>query len=465
MRRPARALVALAFALSCLLGCVPVVVAKPVKPRPVTVTTPKPKPVTLHPKPPTAPVSKPVPAPTAPAIPAPAPGDWTGAWANDAATADNPDERSITADNVQDLHEVWSAPSGRSSSFPTSPMVADGLVFDTEAVPATIYTYDTQLSAFELQSGAVRWQRTLQSEQQLIGVAAGLVLVANPDFGHGSEVQAFDQKTGASRWTWNAPVSGQIMGTVITGSGHLLVPIAGGLYALDPSTGHQAFVATCTAAEAVNCPFDLLDGTASARSLFYIGGIELTAGVEFSSVDGHRLNPLGEHFPETSLVAPLISGDQVFEVGAYNGPDGQVGVVASFSTNPCGETFCTPQWLVHVPGGVSRLALSDGRLFVVGGGNGNLEALDPANGQVLWRGQAAPDEYGYLSVAGNVLYVVQGLTISAFPAAGCGSATICQPIWQYTVPDHTQLLDAPAVVTGGRLLYANYSGLHALAIS
>ena len=247
-------------------------------------------------------------------------------------------------------------------------------------------------------------------------------------------MQAFDQQTGAPQWTWQAPADGQITGTVITGSGHLFVPIAGGLYALDPSDGHQLFEITCTVDDGVNCPFNLLSGVASAGNLIYAGGIELTAGVEFSSVDGQRLNPLGRAFPRTSLVAPLISGGQVFVTGEYLGSDGhQVGDVASYSTTPCGKAFCTPQWEVNVPGGGSRLALADGRLFVMGPGDGTLEALNPADGQVLWTGKLAPDEYGYLSVAGTVLYVVQGLKISAFPAAGCATATNCQPLWQYTV--------------------------------
>ena len=44
MRRRSRALVALAFLLSCLVGCLPVVAAKPAKARPVSVAKPKPAP-------------------------------------------------------------------------------------------------------------------------------------------------------------------------------------------------------------------------------------------------------------------------------------------------------------------------------------------------------------------------------------------------------------------------------------
>ena len=186
----------------------------------------------------------------------PAPGDWTTNRADSAETGYNPYETAITAANVHNLHEVWTAPSGVGNAFPMSPLVAGGLVFDTEFFPATEYSSNSVLSAFDLESGAVRWQRTLAGGQQVIGAVDGLVIVTNPDFGRGSTVQAFDQKTGAPRWTWQAPVGGQITGQVLAASEHLFVPVAGGLYALDPTSGHELSDITCTEADTW-CPFNL----------------------------------------------------------------------------------------------------------------------------------------------------------------------------------------------------------------
>ena len=430
------------------------VAAKPAKAKPVSVAKPKPAPSKPNPSTPVSPVISPS-----------APGDWTTDRADSAGTGDNPYETAITAANVQNLHEVWTAPSGVGNGFPMSPLVAGGLVFDTEFVPATEYSSNSVLSAFDLGSGAVRWQRTLAGGQQVIGAIDGLVIVTNPDFGRGSTVQAFDQKTGAPRWTWQAPVGGQITGQVLAASEHLFVPVAGGLYALDPNNGHELFVITCTEQD-TNCPFNLTAGVASNRSEIFAGGFEEDAGFEFAAADGKRFNALSAPNTQSELIGPVISGSQVFVSGEHMGPQShQVGEVASFSTSPCGTPFCTSQWKVDVPGGAGQLAIADGRLFVLGGGDGNLEALNPANGEVLWKAQASPDENGFLSIAGNVLYVVQGITISAYPAAGCASGTNCQPLWQYIVPDHTLDLHAPVVVTGGRLLYANFAGLHALAVN
>jgi outer membrane protein assembly factor BamB len=451
MRRRSRALVALAFVLSCLVGCLPVVAAKPAKAKPVAAAKPKPKPATSG-----------QPSPT---IPASAPGDWTTYGADFAATGDNPDESSITAANVASLHEVWHVPgAGASPTTPTPPLVAGGLVFDTAVSGGNIPNdFTTTVSAYDLESGGVRWQRALSGELQVVGAAYGLVLVATQDFRFGTKVQALDQQTGAPRWSWDQPNGGQIDGAAFAASGHIFVPIAGGLWAFDPFTGHQLFVITCTDEDGVNCPFNQLNGQSASGGLVYIGGSSKTAGFEFSAVDGHRINGLAVPYTQGGFTTPLISGSQVFVRGEYMGSDGHiVGEVASFSTAPCGAEFCTPQWEVEVPGGAGYLALADGRLFVNGGNV--LEALNPASGQPLWRIDL-PQDYGpgEVLVAGNVVYVATMDILRAFPAAGCGPSMQCAPLWRDSTGD--DLYPMTPVISGGRLLYTDSKGLHALGVN
>ena len=109
-------------------------------------------------------------------------------------------------------------------------------------------------------------------------------------------------------------------------------------------------------------------------------------------------------------------------------------------------------------------ALAGNTIYVMG--SHVVQALDRWTGHLLWQGDV-PNAIspGMVSVAGDVLYVVDGDGAFAYPAAGCGSIADCQPLAQFKESNNLFSFQAPLAVTGGRVLYADYNGLHALGVN
>ena len=390
--------------------------------------------------------------------------DWSMYRADSSGTAGNPYETEISVDTLKTLHQVWSVPDVQSFAFADPPLVAGGAVFYSQSAndPTTGAITKSVIASYDVATGKERWSMTVPGNEQVIGATLGLLLVSDErDFPNSVTVRAFDEQTGSPRWAWRAtnPTYGA-GGSVLSAAGHLFVPANTGVFAIDPTTGRSLFQITCTLADGINCPFDVGRGVAADATHFYAGGF-VEGGEEFDAATGRRLATFSTVRGQ-QVVEPMVVGPRVFSEGQLSNMAGPAsGDVAAFSNTPCAAPVCPPQWVTLLSEPARSLAYESGRIFVRGIGS-LVEALDPATGAVLWKGTTPAQGESDISVAGDVVYASSGGNLYAFPAAGCTARLGCQPVWHLSI-DRT--FDSPPIVTGGRMIYQDNEGLHALAAS
>ncbi len=458
-----------------LISCVPTVVAKP----PVSVKAPKPKP---KPKPPSAkparpassaPVAHPSPAASPPASSIP---DWSQYRVDTAGTGYNPSERVINSATVSRLREVWHVPARLSSLANDPPLVTNGVVY--AAFPwksDTSNVVETTVGGFDVETGATRWKVTVTgAEQNLIGVAGGLVILQSYDSGNETTIRALDAATGATRWTWAAPGFQQVSGgSVFLAQGRLFIPLRG-YYALDPKTGRELFLIGCTDDDGVNCPLNSGPAIADNSAHLFLPGYA-GAGVEADATNGRRLQLFGALNART-MTGPMLGGGLLFASGGFNwlndGSHRWTGDVAAFDPATCRpQEYCSPRWETSILFGASEKAYANGVVYTANGSSRaiadpEISALDASTGKVLWQGTYVPPAdnysgYTHLAVAGDVLYVTATSNLYAFSIHACAATSNCRPSWQHPIVG--RFTQAP-IVTGGRLIYTDYTGVHALGV-
>jgi outer membrane protein assembly factor BamB len=450
--------------LGVLVSCVP---PASVKPKPAATRTPvtaaKPKP-TLKPKP----SVKPLIASTLP--------DWTTPQADSAMTGSNPAEKTITAATISRLTEQWRAPNPAYVGYVTTPLVSKGLVVYSESFVRDVTTDPDQFSqedvtrvaAYDLMSGTRRWAVIVTGVERLTGITDNVALTAGQSRG-GAFIHAFDLATGRKVWSWVNPDEVDTREPILA-QGRLVVPGGEDAYVLDPATGHQLFTLSCTEADGIYCPFGANAGIAAEGSKIFAGGRQMSATVQFAASSGSRQIIVPPVRYTTFSYSPMVH-DGVLYVTQSASPQSQAtGQVSAYKLAGCTTASCPPLWSVLVPEYLARLAYADGTVFARG--QHSVRALDAATGRQLWTSGSPfgfdSSVYPAVVVAGGLVYINSGHTLSAYRATGCGAAT-CEPLWTQTFPGQIDpsYYDAqmsPPVITGGRLIFADTNGLHVLGL-
>jgi outer membrane protein assembly factor BamB len=354
-------------------------------------------------------------------------------------TSHNPFERTITSDNVSDLHEVWRWDAPVPNVF--GPVTSSGGVH--VVVPCAIVTLDPatgverwgQAIIDPSQCAVVDWHATdpyVVTDGDRVIASAGLTLVRPPGFLEASwETKVFDAATGAP--DGSAPVGfiGAQRGRRLAG----LVQTAVGQFA----AGTTLQIGDLDGAQSrsfTTAVFPAVTGTGGPTATLTLG-----ADLVFHSGAGIMATTPG-------------SGTQGQAVRAFSLTDSRPGC-GPVSSPPGSYSVECPLWVTPTDGTPTAAVLSsDGATAYVRTGAGTLYALDAATGATRWTASGLGSA-GAPALAGATLYVPTGDgRIVTFDAAGCGGPT-CTPTGEFAT-GATGAVSTPAVA--GDLVYATAGG-------
>jgi len=312
----------------------------------------------------------------------------------------NPDETELTSTNVHNLTELWDAPMPSAERVNAPVSVSD-----------TIYvTTRTDVAAVDAATGVLRWDRNLDDDE----------LGFFPDLG--------------------APVWDR---------GALLVPTSfhnqvGTVEKLDPADGSTI---STTPGDAV---------------------FELAVADERIAVLSGRLNSSGL---AAATISWTYSPSGPLSSGGYPGASfAIVGDRIQWSYGTSAQGFsaacppyppdwpvsgCAPDWTTPLAGTPTAPVGIGTTQVVYGDSSGTVTVLDTATGAVAWTAELGAGISRKPAVAdGNLLVATDDGRLVALPAAGCGTATTCTPLWSASLGAAPST--GPAV--GGDVAYIGVGG-------
>lgn len=260
--------------------------------------------------------------------------------------------------------EVWRFPTG--DAVDASPAVAGGLVFALNRAGV--------LHAVDARTGAPVWAFRTGGERRLDfwdfylsdPLVHGSLIVFGSGDGH---VYALDRANGVERWRYR---TGAIVhGAPVADDSHIYVgDFAGVVHAVDATTGVPAWTYRVEGNE--HFPRgELQRGPALRDGVLYVGSRDYHL-YALATDDGRLLWRIREG-NGWIIATPLIDGESVF----FGASDGQRFYAAALATG-------TVRWSVPVRTRVFGSAVRVGDTVVFGGFNGQLTAVDPADGTVRW---------------------------------------------------------------------------------
>jgi eukaryotic-like serine/threonine-protein kinase len=333
----------------------------------------------------------------------------------------NHHEHVLNRRNVNRLALAWSQPIGLGNTFAhrPAPVVSDGYVYAGSA---------DGLSAFDADTGEVRWRRKLSidSSPAVVEAAADGVLYVGGSHLARYGVTAYAAGTGTALWTFYTGFTVPASPVVVDGVVYVR-SVDGYMYALDAATGHRIWarqVSEFFSSESESSP-------AVAGGKVYIG---VGGGIEALDATSGDLIWQSACGGSSSEPSPAVV-DGVVYVGALTQSFNE-GVLCAFDAGT-GEVLWSyePHQL-----GVPEVAVDRGVVYVVV--NDVVLALDAGTGTEIWTREpgvvpgAAPP-----ALANGVLYVAGYRLAAAFdPATG-------DTLWTAAI-DSSNYPASPAIANG-----------------
>jgi outer membrane protein assembly factor BamB len=336
-------------------------------------------------------------------VSAPAATDWLQFGWSFAGGRSNPSETSLSASNVAQLTQDWTAALNGGGGVPGA-VVYNGTVYADDG---------TGIDALDAASGKLLWfgstmgSGSTASSHITPAVSNGAVYAGGGD----NRVYAFDAATGASRWIF-AP-NAQMLSSPAVASGVVYITTRDGhIYALDGTSGSVIW----SFLGSLSDPIDQTPAVANG-AVYFISERGIAYALNAST--GAQLWQTSIGSPGEGVDVPAVDNGMVFMISGAPSPSTQGEVVALDSTT--GAT----KWTAYTPFyGTNGLALANGVIYVSTISNG-VYAFDEATGALKWQAQVAMAESAP-AVANGVVYVGAGTAyVYAFDAAtGATLATI-----------------------------------------
>jgi len=371
--------------------------------------------------------------------------DWPQYRYDVVGTGVNP-EKTLTSANVAGLHARWTVK--KPQGFYTTPAIVDGVVY----APSGLSLY-----AIDLLTGATRWQFDGVAERRggihssvAIDQKRKLAFYGTPE----TRLYAIDIATGTERWVvqLQSPTTGAfIWSSPLVVNDRVYVGLAsqgdnpcirGSVFAIDPDTGKTIW-------RHYTAPAGVLGGGVWSS---------LTADPESQTIVATTANPChGVVYPEEEAflgldwntgatrwsysVMPFDNNDYGFGEGAviytyqgqkYMAAGDKFGKIYAVSPPTSGSTP-TLAWSRRLTiadngkngGGIFQPATFTQGLVIVGAGYfpaevpncfGNLSALRPDTGELVWRTCTADKPIGPAAATGDIIFVSQDGRIVAYKA-------------------------------------------------
>lgn len=172
--------------------------------------------------------------------------------------------------------------------------------------------------------------------------------------------------------------------------------------------------------------------------------------------------------PTAPAGAPAVAGGWLLVTVNTPGNSGTAWVYA-YKAAGCGSSTCSPVWKRQIgwdtstSPGTNGLAssppvASGGLVYAAPYTTGDLYALAADSGAVAWKATVNSGLRSAPAVANGVVYVMDGSTLTAYAASGCGAAT-CSPLWSDDIIWSGQ--SGPVVSNGRVFVEDGYSKVHA----
>jgi outer membrane protein assembly factor BamB len=332
----------------------------------------------------------------------------------------NPNEQSLTADNVSSLQQAWFV----DLATDDEPIVSDGRVFVGHGTPSTY-----AVRALDVATGATAWDY-----DDIGGAAPGFTVDAPPV----------------------SVASGQVWASYEAGN-PALNRCGGVQLRIDPVDGSAARQPGRVGYPPVEADGALAQVVTEITTSPNCGGESRMLHVTPRSGPAWTY-PIDDERPAG---LPVITGQQViFSVGAD---------VLAFPLDGCGAATCAPTWTADLDGpneqarAIEQLVVGSGKVFAVTSDPESHRAVLIAlnlDGTLAWNAEVGGSD-GRLALAGDRLFLVNtgtgGLlnTLQAFPASGCAGGQGCTPVW--TAEIGVASLGEGPVVAGG-VVYVGRSG-------
>jgi polyvinyl alcohol dehydrogenase (cytochrome) len=403
---------------------------------------------------------------------------WTQFGYDLASGRSNPDETTLSAQNVSGLRRLWEVSVQGSTS---TPAVADGVVY----LPA----WDGRVHALRLEDGAQVWVESLPDLIDSSPALGGDRVFVSDDNG---AVHALDRMSGDVVWSeqvdahpethlWSSPIYVAEAELVIVGvaSGDEAMPpgsqtFRGSVVGLDAQSGSERWRFDTTSG-GQSGPGIAVWATAAVdteRKLAYIG-----TGNNYAAPSGPYADSMLAIDYENGQLAwfTQFTADDVFVVSMPAGPDFDIGSTANlFSAGgsdlvgigvKSGIYYAldrdagTIAWMTQITAGsplggvISPSAYHDGVIFVASNvslmGNTTLAALRATDGGILWMHDIPTTSYGGVAHANGVVYLgVTGGTIHALDASSGNE------LWSDVLPN--AIAGGPSIVDGTLLVPWGY---------
>jgi outer membrane protein assembly factor BamB len=361
------------------------------------------------------------------------------------ASGSTPASTGLSSNNISSLAPQWAMAQGHSNR--SAPISVDGLII-----------FSCAAGVCAEKKGAMVWTNKSFSVDP-----ASTITISGADgydWGESSSPQqsvgAFNLKTGATVWMSTLSTH-EVQSPVVVGDGLALVgDYEGNLLALNASTGKMAWETNVSGTE----PLDVTP-VFSGNQIF-----EATEGASVDVLDVSNGDIAWEDgSPTVSNISAVVPHDgSLYALGS----DSAGANIAVFPQAGCGSSECPATRTLRIGSGYNASVDSiqfDGNDAVVVAA-GNLYVVNASTFDPVWNN--IPKGYGTgdtgVSVVSNDLLIVgDGDLLSAYKAAGCGSA-YCQPVWSKRLSLATDAQIGTPTVTGNTLYVGTSDALYQFGI-
>lgn len=339
------------------------------------------------------------------ALPAAAALATAGCWPQPGGTAGhqnwNPIEDGLTIGNVATLAPDWTAPGDLDVVWGRHVV---GVVSGGNGTPGGGFV---RVQSLDADTGAQIWSSSIAPSFIATGTTTGSAVVVDDDVW--------------ANWLGFAIGPG---GTRSCGGGGVRLDLETGSHQGDTSL-HTSVVPFAPLAAVHETSFGSSCTFGPDSALRVLDGA--TAAPAWQSSVG------GGGFP----VITVVDGNQLLET--------QGTTLRSFTASGCGAPQCAPVWMADV-GAVLGLMIDGERLYATAGSGASTEllGLDRTDGTIVW--QAPLPGPAPLAAFSGTVYAASGTTLAAYDGAHC--AVTCSPSWtaDLPAPAATNLAGAGGVV-------------------
>jgi outer membrane protein assembly factor BamB len=381
--------------------------------------------------------------------------DWLQLGFNSRHVGLNPFENVIGPQNANTLTTAWVVPAAPKTFLTSSPAVVDDVLYSTWWVSGSGFS---SVGAFDVQTGAVVWEKALFDALTLPSspaVANGLVYVSTKV----SSLYALDPKTGITQWQAITSFDTSNVGSPVTDGARV--------YQATGDCFSEKTHAEVQARDAVTGAFlwSQSIGVCAVDSPTVAGGMLYIMGTYPQSI-GRQLYAFvaATGAPSWAVVLePLVFGSPVFAAGRLyvNGYQTLRAFDASNGNTLWTTTLNSPT--SPDPAGEGSPAVAYGKVYL-GSATGRLHAIDAASGQPLWSAQV-PFSTGSIdaaaAVANQVVYVQAFAGGGQFDIVAGFDADTGASVFLAATDDNTVISNAPhpsVVVVNGRVFVGSEDG-------